>query len=322
MDSMEVNKAVAAVLVAGIVFFVAGTVGTNLVQERPLKTTAIKIDVPGAAAPAGQPPPAALPPVANLLAKADVSAGEAYAKKVCTSCHTFTEGGKAGVGPNLYNVVGGPHAHMVGFDYSAALKSKTGPWTFDELNEWLHKPSAYAPGTKMSFAGISNDQERANVIDYLHTLSPNPEPLPAPVATPAPAPAAAAAVAPEPAKEPSIDTLLASADAAGGEADTRKLGCVACHTFNEGGKAGIGPNLYGVVGAPHGHMEGYNYTAALKAKAGPWTYDELNAWLTKPAAYAPGTRMTFAGVKSEKERADIIAYLRSLSANPEPLPAK
>ena len=322
MDSMEVNKAVAAVLVAGIVFFVAGTVGTNLVQERPLKTTAIKIDVPEAAAPAGQPPPAALPPVANLLAKADVSAGEAYAKKVCTSCHTFTEGGKAGVGPNLYNVVGGPHAHMVGFDYSAALKSKTGPWTFDELNEWLHKPSAYAPGTKMSFAGISNDQERANVIDYLHTLSPNPEPLPAPVATPAPAPAAAAAAAPEPAKEPSIDTLLASADAAGGEADTRKLGCVACHTFNEGGKAGIGPNLYGVVGAPHGHMEGYNYTAALKAKAGPWTYDELNAWLTKPAAYAPGTRMTFAGVKSEKERADIIAYLRSLSANPEPLPAK
>ena len=322
MDSMEVNKAVAAVLVAGIVFFVAGTVGTNLVQERPLKTAAIKIDVPEAAAPAGQPPPAALPPVANLLAKADVSAGEAYAKKVCTSCHTFTEGGKAGVGPNLYNVVGGPHAHMVGFDYSAALKSKTGPWTFDELNEWLHKPSAYAPGTKMSFAGISNDQERANVIDYLHTLSPNPEPLPAPVATPAPAPAAAAAVAPEPAKEPSIDTLLASADAAGGEADTRKLGCVACHTFNEGGKAGIGPNLYGVVGAPHGHMEGYNYTAALKAKAGPWTYDELNAWLTKPAAYAPGTRMTFAGVKSEKERADIIAYLRSLSANPEPLPAK
>jgi cytochrome c len=67
---------------------------------------------------------------------------------------------------------------MEGFNYSSALKAKSGPWTFDELNAWLTKPSAYAPGTKMSFPGINNDQDRANVIDYLHTLSPNPEPLP------------------------------------------------------------------------------------------------------------------------------------------------
>jgi cytochrome c len=84
------------------------------------------------------------------------------------------------VGPNLYGVVGGPHAHMEGFNYSAGLKAKSGPWTFDELNEWLHKPSSYVPGTRMAFAGISNDQQRADVIAYLRSLSPNPVPLPAP----------------------------------------------------------------------------------------------------------------------------------------------
>ena len=185
MDSMEVNKTIAAVLVAGIVFFLSGTIGMNLVDEKPLDKPAIKIEIPQAASPSGAPAPVQLAPIAALLAKADPAAGEADTKKLgCTACHTFIEGGKAGIGPNLYNVVGGPHAHMQGFDYSTALKSKTGPWTFDELNEWLNKPSAYAPGTRMSFAGIKNDQERADVIDYLRTLSPKPEPLPTPTAAP------------------------------------------------------------------------------------------------------------------------------------------
>jgi cytochrome c len=322
MDSMEVNKTVAAVLVAGIAFFLTGTIGMNLVNEKPLKQTAIKIEVPEAGS-SGPPAVAQLAPIATLLAKADPAAGEADTKKLgCTACHTFVEGGKAGIGPNLYNVVGGPHGHMQGFDYSAALKSKTGPWTFDELNEWLNKPSAYAPGTRMSFAGIRNDQERADVIDYLHTLSATPVALPSPTEAPPAAPAAGKAAAAAPAGDPPVETLLASADAHQGEADTKKLGCVACHTFNEGGKSGLGPNLYGVVGAPHGHMEGFSYSASLKSKQGPWTYDELNQWLKKPNAYAPGTRMTFVGISNSKERAEVIAYLRSLSANPEPLPSK
>ncbi len=97
-------------------------------------------------------------------------------------------------------------------------------------------------------------------------------------------------------------------------------GCVACHSFNEGGKMGVGPNLYNVVGAPHGHMEGYQYSAALKGKAGPWTLDEMNEWLTKPSAYAPGTKMGYAGLADPKKRADIIDYLRSLSHSPVALP--
>ncbi len=181
MDSMEINKGVAAVLVAGIVFFLSGLIGMHLVSEKQLEKPAITIA--GAAAESSTPTapkPVELPPIAPLLAKADVATGEATVKKLCTSCHTFTEGGKAGVGPNLYGVVGGPHAHMEGFNYSAGMKAKTGPWTFDELNEWLHQPSAYVPGTRMAFAGIKNDQQRADVIDYLRSLSHDPVPLPAP----------------------------------------------------------------------------------------------------------------------------------------------
>jgi cytochrome c len=179
MDSMEINKGMAAVLVAGIVFFLSGLIGMNLVSEvRPEKPA---IAIQGAPAAGGQPAapkPEALPPIAPLLAKADVATGESTVKKLCTACHTFGEGGKAGVGPNLYGVVGGPHAHMEGFNYSAGMKAKTGPWTFDELNEWLHKPASYVPGTRMAFAGINNDQQRADVIAYLRSLSPNPVPLP------------------------------------------------------------------------------------------------------------------------------------------------
>ena len=318
MDSLEINKACAAVLVAGITFMVSGLIGDALVHPKRLETSAIKIDVPteGAAAPVA----AADPPVALELASANPETGEALTKQQgCVACHSFNEGGKAGIGPNLYGVVGGPHAHMVGYEYSAALKAKQGPWTYDELYEWLKKPSAYAPGTKMSYAGLADPQKRADIIDYLHTLSHSPEALPPP-----PPPGSAAATAPTPAAGPPavepIADRLATADAGEGQKDTLKLGCVACHTFTQGGRAGLGPNLYGVVGGPHAHMVGFEYSAALKAHTGPWTFEELDKWLTKPAAYAPGTKMTFAGIPNPKERADVIDYLRSLSATPEPLP--
>ncbi len=195
MDSIEVTKVSTAVLVAGIAFFLCGWIGATIVHpERPEKPV---IEIKGGApeAASGQPAEAQLAPIGPLLATADPAAGEATFKKLCTACHTSNEGGKAGVGPNLYGVVGGPHGHMEGFNYSAGLKAKTGAWTFDELNEWLHKPSSYVQGTRMTFAGISNDKSRADVIDYLRTLSPNPVPLPPATApaTTAPAPAAAPA---------------------------------------------------------------------------------------------------------------------------------
>ena len=181
MDSMEINKGVAAVLVAAIAFFLTGLLGMNLVSEHRPARPAIAIQgAPAAEAMSTAAKPETLPAITPLLAKADVATGESTVKKLCASCHTFNDGGTAGLGPNLYGVVGGPHAHMQGFNYSAGMRAKTGPWTFDELNEWLHKPSSYVPGTRMAFAGISNDQQRANVIAYLRSLSSNPVPLPAP----------------------------------------------------------------------------------------------------------------------------------------------
>jgi cytochrome c len=214
MDSIEVTKYSTAVLVAGIAFFLSGWIGASIVHpEKPAKPV---IEIKGAAPEAAAAAPAPeekLPPIGPLLAAADPAAGGAYFKQVCSVCHTADQGGKAGVGPNLYNVVGGPHAHMEGFNYSAALKAKTGPWTFDELNEWLHKPSSYAPGTRMTFAGISNDKTRANVIAYLRSLSPNPVPLPSATPEPAAAPAAAAPAAKPTTPAPAAGSAPAAAPA-------------------------------------------------------------------------------------------------------------
>jgi cytochrome c len=329
MNSLELNKAFAAVLTAGITFMLAGQIGKVLVHgERPHES-AIKIGE--VAAPAGAPAaaPAGPEPIAGLLANASVENGQGIVQKQCAACHTLNQGGKAGVGPNLYGVVGAPHGHMEGFNYSAVLKSKQGPWNYQELNEWLYKPSAYAPGTRMGYAGLSNTQQRADVIAYLRSISPNAPPLPpaGAAAAPAAAPAAAAAAAPAaapagPAAEaevPPVGPLMASADPEKGGALFRRQ-CAVCHSANEGGKNGVGPNLYDVVGKPHGHLEGFNYSAALKGKQGPWNYEELNHWLLAPAKYAPGTRMGFVGLKDVQDRANVIAYLRSLSPNPQPLP--
>lgn len=124
--------------------------------------------------------------IASLLPTADAAKGAEVFKK-CASCHTITQGGAAGVGPNLYGVVGGKHGNQAGFVYSDALLGKAGPWTFDALNEWLTSPKAYAPGTKMSFAGLSKPEDRANLLVYLNAQGSN-LPLPAaPAAEAAPA---------------------------------------------------------------------------------------------------------------------------------------
>lgn len=237
-------------------------------------------------------------PLANLLAAGDVAKGEAVFAK-CKACHTAEQGGANGIGPNLYGVVGeSVAAGRGGYAFSDALKAKGGKWDFASLNEWLKNPKAYADGTKMSFAGLPKGEDRANVILYLNSLGSN-LPLPAPEAVPAAGAAPGAGA-----------TVALVGDAAKGEAIFAK--CKACHTIDQGGANGIGPNLFGVYGeAVAGDRGGYAFSDALKGKGGTWDDATLDAWLAGPAKFAQGTKMTFAGISDAQQRADVIAYLKS-----------
>ena len=129
------------------------------------------------------------PPFEALLAAADPAKGEAVFKK-CTSCHTITPGGANGIGPNLHGIMGQPIGkHAAGFAYSDALSGHGGDWSYENLDHWLKSPKAFAPGTKMSFAGLSKPEDRANIILFMMANGGGPA-LPAPAA-PAAADAAA-----------------------------------------------------------------------------------------------------------------------------------
>jgi cytochrome c len=254
--------------------------------------------------------------IAALLAGGDAAHGGDVAKK-CAICHSFDKGGPNLIGPNLYGVLGRKLASHEGYEYSAALKAKGGEWDYAMIDHMIENPNAFAPGTKMAlFPGLPDAKERADVILFLREKNDNPPPLPEPTAAPAAKPPAEGAPAAVPGSE--IVALIATADPAKGEADTAL--CKVCHTFNKGGATLIGPNLYGVVGKKIASHEGVNYTPALKGKEGDWTYENLDLWLTNPQAFAPGTSMAFPGVPDIKKRADIIAYLRSNSESPVPLP--
>lgn len=176
---MELNKAFAALLVAGILFMVTGIIGDALVHPKRLEQSVLQIAAPTAQAPAAAPAAPAIEPIGPLLAAANPQNGQTIAQRQCASCHSFNDGGRNGVGPNLWNIVGAPHAHIAGFNYSAAIAGmKDKPWDYEELNKFLAGPRAYAPGTRMAFNGIASPTQRADLIAWLRTLSAEPKPLP------------------------------------------------------------------------------------------------------------------------------------------------
>jgi cytochrome c len=191
MDSFEINKILGALLGTCLVLqalhIASGAIFSPVVAAKPGYDVVVKNDepAPGQAAAAQ-----AEPPIETMFASASIERGAQVAKQ-CQACHNFEKGQGNKIGPDLYGVVGRPIASVDGFSYSAPLKAKGGNWTVDELNKWLTKPSADVPGTAMTFAGLTNEKQRADVIDYLNSLSDSPQPLP----TAPPADAAGAAPA-------------------------------------------------------------------------------------------------------------------------------
>jgi cytochrome c len=168
-------------LFAGIVALGGAIVSDKLFhQERP---EPMGYAIAGVEAEGGE-GAAAGPSLNTLLAKADVAAGEKVFAK-CAACHTITSGGANGIGPNLYGTVGEAIGQgRAGFAFSDALKSKGGKWDFAALDHWLTSPREFAPGTKMTFAGLGDGVDRANIIAYLNAQGSN---LPLPAADAAPA---------------------------------------------------------------------------------------------------------------------------------------
>ena len=118
-----------------------------------------------------------------LLANADASSGERTFKAKCSTCHTIEQGGQNGTGPNLFSIMTSTHAHKEDFGYSSAMMATAGePWNYENIDHWLENPGSYIRGTSMAFAGLRRDDERADVIAYLASMTPNapafPEPLP------------------------------------------------------------------------------------------------------------------------------------------------
>ncbi|SLN60473.1 Cytochrome c-552 [Roseovarius litorisediminis] len=285
------------------------------------------------------------PSLAELFAAADLEKGAKVFGK-CKACHKLEDGANA-TGPYLYGVVGRKVDSAAGYGYSGALEKVVEVWTPEALDGFLENPKSYAPGTAMGFSGLKKPEDRANVIAYLDQTDGTTYEMDVPAAEEASAeepaveethqeaaaeepaaeepaaeepvaeePAAEEPAAEEPAAEEAASTgasgfagMVAAADLAKGEKVYKK--CKACHAL-EDGKNRVGPHLFGLVGRAVASVDGFGYSGALQGIGGDWTVDQLNAWLEDPKGFAPGNKMSFAGVRKEEDRAAVIAYLGTI----------
>ena len=172
------NTVAGCVLASALFAMVVGKVSNALVHPHKLEKPAIAVSDEAPTQTAAAAPAAELPPIGPKLASANVDAGKAIFQKQCFTCHTVDKGGPNKLGPNLWRIVDRKKASHEGFSYSSALQGKGGEWTYEDIDHMIFKPTAYVKGTKMAFAGLPKEQERADVIAFLRTMADSPKPLP------------------------------------------------------------------------------------------------------------------------------------------------
>ena len=175
MNSFEINKIIAAILVTILVVFGIGKISDTIFDKDDKDIVAQKVE-----APEGEVTQASAESsldISALLAMGEVAHGEKVYKK-CKACHSIKQGGKNNIGPKLWNVLFRPVGSITDYKYSKALSSYGKEWSWEEMNGFLIKPSSWIKGNKMGFAGLKNEKDRASVILYLNQNSDNPKPLP------------------------------------------------------------------------------------------------------------------------------------------------
>ena len=179
MDSFEINKIVAAVLMVALLVIGISKLSNVIFHVEKPKTPGYAVEVEQAKTVSSSSKTAVEEKIdiAALMAMGDITLGEKVFKK-CAACHSIVKGGKNNIGPALYNVVGRKTGAVSDYKYSKALASFEKEWTFEELNCYLIKPSKWIKGTKMAFAGLRKEKDRASVIKYLNQNSDSPVPLP------------------------------------------------------------------------------------------------------------------------------------------------
>ena len=179
MDSFEINKIVAAVLMVALLVIGIGKLSDVIFHvEKPEKPGyAVDVEEVTTVSTSTNASVEEKVDIAALMAMGDVTIGEKVFKK-CAACHSIVKGGKNNIGPALYNVVGRKTGVVSDYKYSKALASYDKEWTFEELNGYLIKPAKWVKGTKMAFAGLRKENDRASVIKYLNQNSDSPLPLP------------------------------------------------------------------------------------------------------------------------------------------------
>ena len=215
------------------------------------------------------------------LAAGDATKGEKIAKK-CKACHTLNEGGKNGLGPNLFGILGQPAGDREGYKYSKAMSASGIVWDYATFIDFVLNPKKVVAGTKMSFRGIKKATQREDLLAYFQTLQ--------------------------------IEGNVQAGPMGNVEDGIRvaEKHCVICHTFEEGGKVVYGPNLFGIAGQSAAAVEGFRYSEALKNSGLTWTDTNLIGFLANPEQFVEGTTARFPGLKSAKKRADILAYMKTL----------